>query len=746
MTPQRESDATLRIALLLFEATVLDAERWQALARKAGLRGDKGAWEILNQDVSLTAIKELLFLDLIPGRSVSGFQQALTAAVRIHPAELAETLRKNEPDVAKLCHFFISRDLMVTEALERVLDRAERDGQSVYDGLVAGGLITPELVERAIAPRDSEFAHANRIAFARHILEFNSLVKDDRFEDALHHAEKHGCTLAESLEKLSILPQGNLVDALEKGVALPGIELMTTDLDPGLLDCFPRELMRRQMFLPTVERNGTYHIATADPFNTALADTLALLTGRGIVFYYARHNDLLGKFQFHFPFDETEREEGFGITAPVIRDPNVLKPAAAQPRAAGGGESAPFATGRTPASGTASVSSEPFVDNMSAVQLVSQIVEGAISAKATDIHVEPQTDSIRVRYRVDGQLLTVMRAPLELLPSITSRIKVLAGMNVTERRRPQDGHCSFSSRTNSYDLRISTMPTRAGEKIAMRVLDASRVMTGLAELGLEGAQLQTINRLISRPSGLVLVTGPTGSGKTSTLYACLCTVNRENVNIITIENPIEYQLEGITQVQVDPGIELGFADGLRSALRQDPDVIMVGEVRDPHTARTAVGAALTGHLVFSTMHASTAVSAVNTLANMGVPDYLVAPAVSGILSQRLVRCICGGCRREYSPPQGELAELGVTEPGDAAFHQGVGCEACFNTGFSGRTGVFEVVEVTDELRTGLLEHRSMPEIEAIARQRSVSLVEAGRQKVFAGVTTAAEAVKAVVMQ
>lgn len=744
MTPQRESDATLRIALLLYEATVLDAERWQALARKAGLKSDKGAWEILNQDVSLSAIKELLFLDLIPGKSVSGFQQALTAAVRIHPSELAETLRKNEPDAAKLCHFFISRDMMTTEALERVLDRAEREGQSVYDGLVAGGLVTPELVERAIAPRDSDFAHANRLAFARHILEFNSLVKDGRFAEALQDAAAHGTTLAHSLAKLSILSQDDLVAALEKGVDVPAIELMTTDLDPGLLDRFPRDLMRRQMFLPTMERDGAYHIATADPFNTALADTLALLTGRGIVCLYARHNDLLGKFQFHFPFDEPEREEGFGITAPVIRDPNVLQPSA-EPRAAGSA-APPAAAGRPAPEAGVGGKPELFVDNMSAVQLVSQIVEGAISAKATDIHVEPQTDAIRVRYRVDGQLLTVMRAPLELLPSITSRVKVLAGMNVTERRRPQDGHCSFSSRTNSYDLRISTMPTRAGEKIAMRVLDASRVMTGLAELGLEGAQLQTINRLISRPSGLVLVTGPTGSGKTSTLYACLCTVNRESVNIITIENPIEYQLEGITQVQVDPGIELGFAEGLRSALRQDPDVIMVGEVRDPDTARTAVRAALTGHLVFSTMHAKTAVSAVNTLANMGVPDYLVAPAISGILSQRLVRCVCGGCRREYTPPQGELAELGVMEPGDAVFHQGVGCDACFNTGFSGRTGVFEVVEVNDELRVGVLEHRSMPELESVARQRSVSLVEAGRQKVFAGVTTAAEAVKAVVMQ
>jgi type II secretory ATPase GspE/PulE/Tfp pilus assembly ATPase PilB-like protein len=291
------------------------------------------------------------------------------------------------------------------------------------------------------------------------------------------------------------------------------------------------------------------------------------------------------------------------------------------------------------------------------------------------------------------------------------------------------------------------MPTRGGEKIVMRVLDSSRVKTGLQELGLEADQLMTLSHLVARPSGMVLVTGPTGSGKTSTLYACLCTVNRESVNIITIEDPIEYQLEGITQVQVDPGIELGFANGLRSSLRQDPDVIMVGEVRDPDTARVAVRAALTGHLVFSTMHANTAVGAMNTLANMGVPHYLVAPALSGIISQRLVRCICKFCREEYEVPEGELVELGMSsDTKETHFYHGAGCDKCFNTGYNGRIGVFEVVGVSPDLREALLQQKNIPEMETIARRNSISLLEAGRQKVIAGTTTASEAVKGVVLQ
>jgi type II secretory ATPase GspE/PulE/Tfp pilus assembly ATPase PilB-like protein len=285
-----------------------------------------------------------------------------------------------------------------------------------------------------------------------------------------------------------------------------------------------------------------------------------------------------------------------------------------------------------------------------------------------------------------------------------------------------------------------------GEKIVMRILDSSRVMTGLAELGLEGKQLESLQRLIARPHGMTLVTGPTGSGKTSTLYACLCSINTENVNIVTIEDPVEYQLEGITQVQVDTNIDLGFADGLRSTLRQDPDVIMVGEVRDADTAHVAVRAALTGHLVFSTLHANTAVGAISALVNMGIPPYLVAAALAGVVSQRLVRRICDECKKPFAPPKGILAELGLGERTRKKFYMGDGCGHCLNTGYRGRTGLFEVVEVTEELRRAVVERQGEHTLREIAHKRSVALIDAGKEKIFEGVTTPSEVLKAVTIQ
>jgi type IV pilus assembly protein PilB len=389
---------------------------------------------------------------------------------------------------------------------------------------------------------------------------------------------------------------------------------------------------------------------------------------------------------------------------------------------------------------------DAFVDNMSTVQLVSQVIESAVGASATDIHIEPHSDSLRIRYRIDGELHTIMKAPAEMQLSVASRIKVLASMNVTERRRPQDGHFSLNTQSGSYDFRVSTMPSTFGEKIVLRVLDSSRLFTGLPDLGLEPEQAKTIERLISRPYGLVLVTGPTGSGKTSTLYACLSTVNRENVNIVTIEDPVEYQLDGITQVQVDDNIELSFANGLRSVLRQDPDVIMVGEIRDSDTTHTAIRAALTGHLVFSTLHTNTAVGAISALSHMGAKQYLIASALAGIIAQRLVRKICPVCKKQFAPGKGILRELGFTDNTRRKFWTGEGCDKCFGTGYKGRTGIFEAVEVTEELRRAVVEHATEQQLTELVAKRTQSLFCSAVSKVVEGVTTPAEAVKAVSLQ
>jgi type II secretory ATPase GspE/PulE/Tfp pilus assembly ATPase PilB-like protein len=348
-----------------------------------------------------------------------------------------------------------------------------------------------------------------------------------------------------------------------------------------------------------------------------------------------------------------------------------------------------------------------------------------------------------VRFRVDGQLHTVMSVPAAMITFIAARVKVLAQMNVTERRRPQDGHFDLETSDGFYDFRVSTLPTIHGEKIVMRVLDSSRVMTGLAQLGFDEGQLHAVQRLISRPHGLVLVTGPTGSGKTSTLYACLSGVNREGINIITIEDPVEYQLDGITQVQVDANIDLSFAAGLRSALRQDPDVIMVGEIRDPDTARTAIRAALTGHLVFSTLHTNTAIGAISALNNMDIQQYLIASALSGIIAQRLVRVICPDCKKAFNPGKGVLTELGLGETSRKRFYRGAGCEKCFGTGYVGRTGIFQVVEVNEALRRAIGDRGTEAELGDIVDESSQSLMASGVSKIMQGTTTPAEVLKAV---
>lgn len=748
MSTPLQNEKILRIALLFREATVLDEPHWEEFAKRAGLKTVKGVMDVLNQEVSLAAFKDLMFLDLralIPGKTVARLDEVLSATVKIYPGEIAYILRQNQPDVARLGQLLLAHNLVKLSQIEAALDRAEKNALNVYDVLVAEGIVTPENIEKLVRERTSEFALENRILLAGDILVFNSLITREDFARALESRAVTKAPLYKTLADLKLLTQQELFAALESGIELPMIEVLAYDFSQELLERFPPEFMRRQLFLPLSLTDSCFEIATSDPFNLALCDTISFLTGKRVSPVYSPHQELLGKLETLPAFGGG----GVGdklttLPPPVVRRTARTTSAApqqpARPTPMTGGDEAR----RVPeADRIRPVEREPFVDNLSTVQLVTQIMESAIATRATDVHIEPQADEIRVRYRIDGELHNIMRVPKEMALSVTSRIKVLAGMNVTERRRPQDGHFSLDVETGSYDFRISTLPSIHGETIVMRVLDSSRVMTGLDQLGLEIEQLKAIERLIVRPHGLILVTGPTGSGKTSTLYACLSTVNREGVNIITIEDPVEYQLEGITQVQVDPNIDLTFANGLRSALRQDPDIIMVGEIRDSDTAATAIRAALTGHLVFSTLHTNTALGAINALAHMGIDHFLIASAVSGIIAQRLVRKICDECKRPYVPTKGILAELGLPENSRKRFYRGEGCPACFKTGYHGRTGVFEVVEVREELRRAIADRVSEDDLRTFADKHSKRLFQVGVEKVLKGITTPEEMLKAV---
>ena len=384
-------------------------------------------------------------------------------------------------------------------------------------------------------------------------------------------------------------------------------------------------------------------------------------------------------------------------------------------------------------------------DTATAVQIVTAIFEGAIQARATDIHIEPQVPHMRVRYRIDGMLFDVLTVPQPLETSIISRIKVLADMNITERRLPQDGRLTFRLDEQEYNMRVATIPTAYGEKLVLRLLIKSNVLTGLKQLGLEPDDEQRLRSLIAKPQGMILVTGPIGSGKTTTLYAALNEVNILTNNIVTIEDPVEYQLTGINQVEVDTKIGLTFASGLRSILRQDADILMVGEIRDVETATVAVRAALTGQQLFSTLHTVDAPSAITTLGNFGIQPYLIASALSGVVAQRLVRRICPACRQWYTPGPAVLRHLGL-KPGqwEWQFAYGSGCEACYYTGYLGRTGLFEILRVSETVRHMIMTRESEHALKTAAiREGMHTLQQSGITKIMQGVTTPQEVMREV---
>jgi general secretion pathway protein E len=380
------------------------------------------------------------------------------------------------------------------------------------------------------------------------------------------------------------------------------------------------------------------------------------------------------------------------------------------------------------------------------IRLVNSILSQAVRDRASDIHLEPFERALKVRYRIDGILHEVLSPPKRLQSAITSRLKIMADLNIAEKRLPQDGRIAIRVRNKEIDIRVSVIPTAFGERLVLRLLDKSSTLLELEDIGFSRDLFEIYNRLVHRSHGIILVTGPTGSGKTTTLYATLQRINSPEVNILTVEDPIEYQLSGIGQVQVNPKIDLTFANGLRSFLRQDPDIIMVGEIRDRETAEIAIQASLTGHLVFSTLHTNDAASAVTRLLDMGVEAFLISSSVLAMMAQRLVRILCLTCREPCEPGPATLRELGLT-PEDCArlggqFYQAKGCAACHGTGYRGRTGIYELLVMDDTVRTMVMQQANANAIKATAVQRGMrTLLQDGARKVLQGRTTAEEVLR-----
>jgi len=378
------------------------------------------------------------------------------------------------------------------------------------------------------------------------------------------------------------------------------------------------------------------------------------------------------------------------------------------------------------------------------IKLVNHIISQSIKARASDIHIEPYQHSFTVRYRVDGILYDLLTPPKWIQPALISRIKVVAKMNIAEKRLPQDGRFEVKIGDQNIDLRVSTIPTAFGERVVLRLLNKSGSLLEITDLGFNPARLKLIKNLVTSPNGIILVTGPTGSGKTTTLYAILQTINKANINIITIEDPVEYQIKGISQIQVNPKIDLTFARGLRSIVRQDPDVILIGEIRDMETAGIAVQSALTGHLVFSTLHTNDSASAITRLVDMGVEPFLISSSVLAVAAQRLVRVLCDNCKKAYQPSTIYLKSIGVAPEhfNESRIYKAVGCERCISTGYKGRQGIFEIMVLNEHLKGLILETFDSNRIKNEAvKQNMITLRQDGLERVLDGTTTMEEVLR-----
>ncbi len=378
------------------------------------------------------------------------------------------------------------------------------------------------------------------------------------------------------------------------------------------------------------------------------------------------------------------------------------------------------------------------------IKLVNLILSQAVKARASDIHIEPYQNRIKIRHRVDGILYDMLSPPKHIQSTLISRIKIMAKLNIAEKRLPQDGRIEIRIGDRDVDIRVSTIPIAFGERVVLRLLDKTNVLLKLSDLGMSEQGLKVFNQLIKSAHGIILVTGPTGSGKTTTLYAALSIIHNSGINIITIEDPIEYQIEGIGQIQVNPKIDLTFANGLRSIVRQDPDVILVGEIRDLETAEIAIQAALTGHLVFSTLHTNDSASAITRLIDMGIEPFLVTSSVIGILAQRLMRNICNECKNVYTPDEESLQNIGITPEmyGGKKMYRGKGCQDCLNTGYRGRTGIFELMILNDSIKNLILKTSDSSSIKHKAVEHEmITLRQDGALKVLDGITTIEEVLR-----
>lgn len=548
------------------------------------------------------------------------------------------------------------------------------------------------------------------------ILKKITSLSDKDLEECLDLQEKKGGRIGEILVKSKYIKEFDLLKALSIQFDIPVIQNLTEeDVDKELISSIPISFLKKNIIIPFQRNNDTVKVAVTDPLNITSIDDLKIFLDCEVELYLAESLTILNAINMAY---ETHREAAEQVVEDLSEESftGIDEP----------------------------IDLIDVVDEAPIIKLINSLLFRAVKERASDIHFEPFERDIIVRLRIDGVLHNIMSLPQRFHPSISSRIKIMSSLNIAEKRLPQDGRIGLKVAGKDVDIRVSIIPTSFGERIVMRLLDKSGYLLKLSEIGLNKDMETKFNKLIRLPHGIILVTGPTGSGKTTTLYAALTEINSPDKNIITIEDPVEYQIKGIGQMQVNPKIDLTFAKGLRSILRQDPDVIMVGEIRDLETAEIAIQASLTGHLVFSTLHTNDSAGAITRLIDMGIEPFLVSSSIVAIMAQRLVRILCPFCKKGYTPSKVELKDSGIDTQdlyGHTIFMP-AGCEKCMYTGYRGRTGIYELLLVNDEIRNMILQNVNSQVIKNRAVEMGMSTLRMdGARKVLEGITSIEEVLR-----
>jgi type IV pilus assembly protein PilB len=551
------------------------------------------------------------------------------------------------------------------------------------------------------------------------ILIASGVITSAQLDDALQAQKTSGLRLGEVLIMQGLVTEDDILRTMQSQLGLPAVDLSRVVLQDQILGILPEAVVRKYTVLPVEMTNGQLMVATSDPTDYFALDDLRLAAGMMVKPCIAHKGDILKAIDRFYGRSEAEK-----AAREYAKQIGIVPVAAASQTAA-----------------IVNAGTEMAEDEASTpiIKFLNTIIENAVNNLASDIHIEPVEDELRVRFRIDGVLQEIMRTPVSMIGPVVSRVKIMADLNIAEHRIPQDGRISYNVESKTVDLRVSTAPTMFGEKVVMRIMDKAVVILEKSALGLYGQNQIWFDELIAKPYGIVLVTGPTGSGKTTTLYTALNQLNTPEKNIITLEDPVEFNFNGINQMQVNSKAGLTFATGLRSILRQDPDIIMVGEMRDDETAEIAVRSALTGHLVLSTIHTNDAASAITRLVDMEIEPFLISASLLGIISQRLVRRICPQCVKVYTADPRELVILGINNPEPVPLKHGTGCSYCHDSGYKGRTAIYEIMPIMAGHRQLIDRRASADELRDYAAANGMTtLKQAAQELVLKGVTSIEE--------